>query len=300
LSRCAGAEYAGGTSMKKFLLLALLLTTSAFGQYATNLTLQKSNFIIGEPVFATITVTNRSGADVIVGGVGSRPWLQFQFEDGQGRVFAPVSISSKAALTLKAGGTTRHQVEIEGSASTSALGTYYTTVSIYHPLSGQYYASARARIAVTDAKPMFDEGYGVPKGYPEAGRARRYQAIIFRDIDSIQFYTRIVDERTKEYISTQFVGPISSSLQPQIAIDNQNKLQVLFMAQPRLFCHTTINPDGKIAKRSYYTDEEGSNRPTLVMTKAGAAIRGGTYFDPAKPPQTNKGIRKVSEKPPGF
>ncbi|MBL9134039.1 MAG: hypothetical protein JNG86_22695, partial [Verrucomicrobiaceae bacterium] len=161
------------------LLALLLLSSSALAQYASNLTLQKNNFLIGEPVLATVTITNRSGADAIVGGVGSRPWLQFQFETAQGQMLPPVSIGSKAQMVLKAGGTTRHTAEIEGSASTSSLGTFYTTASIYHPLSGQYYATNRARITVTDAKPMFDEAFGVPQGFPNAGRARRYQAIIF-------------------------------------------------------------------------------------------------------------------------
>ena len=283
------------------ILTTLFFATSAFGQYATRLELQKNNFIIGEPVLATITITNRSGADVIVGGVGARPWLQFQMEEGSGRVLPPVSVGSKDAIKLPAGGTTRHTVEIEGNASTSTLGTFYTTASIYHPISGQYYATNRARITVMDAKPMFDEGYGVPSGFASAGRARRYQCIIFRDVDSIQLYARIVDERTREYIATQYLGPVAASLQPQISIDNKNKLQILFMVQQHYFCHTTIDPDGKVAKRSYYSDLDGASRPNLIMTKDGARIAGGEFFDPAKPPPSKgTGIRKVSERPKGL
>lgn len=285
--------------MRIFLFL-LLLVSSAAAQYATNLELQKSSFLQGEPLLAFITITNRSGADAIVGGVGSRPWLQFQFEDSQGRQLAPVPISSKQAITLKAGGTTRHTVEIEGSASTADVGTFYTTASIYHPLSGQYYATNRARITVTDAKPMFDESFGVPAGFPQAGRARRYQAIIYRDIDSVTLYARIVDDRSQERLSTQLLGPIIHSIQPQMAIDSKNHFHLLFMAQPRVFCHTVVKPDGTIAKRNYYRDLEGS-RPTMVMIKNGAEIIGGEYFDPSKPP-TRKGpaIRKASERPPGL
>ncbi|MBE7495080.1 MAG: hypothetical protein HS117_09055 [Verrucomicrobiaceae bacterium] len=286
--------------MRSFLLL-LLLTMPALGQYASNLALHKTNFLIGESVLATLTITNRSGADVIVGGVGSRPWLQFQFQTAEGQQLPPVSVGAREQITLRAGATSRHVVEIEGASSTSSVGTYYTTASIYHPLSGQYYATNRARIVVTDAKPMFDEAFGVPQGYPNAGRARRYQAIIFRDVDSIQFYTRIVDERTREYLATQYLGPIAASLQPQITIDRQNKLQVLFMAQQRVFCHTTINPDGKLARRTYYLNEEGGTRPTLVTTPKGVAVVGGRAFDPANPPKdANSGIRKVSERPKGL
>ncbi|MBL9185154.1 MAG: hypothetical protein JNN17_23605 [Verrucomicrobiaceae bacterium] len=273
----------------------LLLASSAVAQYATNLTLPKNNFLQGEPLVATLTITNRSGADVIVGGKGSRPWIQFQFEDGQGRQLSPVQIGSAEPFTLKAGGTTKHTVQIEGQSSTGQLGTFYTTAHIFHPISGQYYATARARVNVTDAKPMFDDGFGVPAGFPQAGRARRYHAIVFRDIDSISLYARVVDDRTKEPLVTQPLGPIITSIQPRIQIDAKNFLHLLFVVQPTLFCHTVVKPDGSIAKREYYRDRDGS-RPTLVMTGTGAEIVGGENFDPAKAPKT-KGFRKTSERP---
>lgn len=277
------------------LFAILLLASSALAQYATNLTLPKNNFLQGEPLVAIVTITNRSGADVIVGGKGSRPWIQFQFEDGQGRQLSPVQIGSAEAFTLKAGGTTKHTVQIEGQSSTSELGTFYTTAHIYHPVSGQYYATNRARVNVTDAKPMYDDGFGVPPSFPQAGRSRRYQAIVFRDIDSITLYARVVDDRTKERLVTQPLGPIMTSIQPRIQIDAKNFLHLLFVVQPSLFCHTIVKPDGSIAKREYYRDLEGS-RPTLVMTSTGAEVVGGENFDPAKAPKT-KSLRKTSERP---
>jgi hypothetical protein len=277
------------------LLFLLFLVSSAAAQYATNLTLAKNNFLQGEPLVATVTITNRSGADVIVGGKGSRPWIQFQFEDSQGRQLSPVQIGSADPFTLKAGGTTKHTVQIEGQSSTGQLGTFYTTAHLYHPISGQYYATARARVNVTDAKPMYDDGFGVPPGFPQAGRARRYQAIVFRDIDSITLYARVVDDRTKEHLITQPLGPIMTSVQPRIQIDAKNFLHLLFVVQPRLFCHTIVKPDGSIARREYHRDLDGS-RPTLVMTSTGAEVVGGVNFDPAKAPKT-KGFRKTSERP---
>lgn len=284
----------------RFLALLLLLATSAAAQYASSLQLQKNSFLQGEPMQAVIMITNRSGADAIVGGIGSRPWLQFQFEDAQGRQLAPVAISSRDAITLKAGGTTRHVVEIESSACTADLGTFYTTASVLHPISGQYFATNRARISVVDAKPMFDEGFGVPQGFPQAGRFRRYQAIIFRDIDSVSLYARLVDDRTQERLTTQLLGPIIHSIQPQMAIDSKNFFHLLFMVQPRLFCHTVVKPDGRIAKRNYYRDVEGS-RPTLVMIKSGAEVVGGEFFDPSKPAsQKGPPMRKTSDRPAGL
>jgi len=290
--------------MNRFLLSMLTLMLAAAvarGQYVTNLTLQKTQFITGEPVVAVVTVINRSGADVIVGGHGARDWLHFEITESTGRVLPPVSIASENPLTLKAGGTTKHTVEISGGYSTSDLGTFHIVANVLHPISSQFYASNRERLTITDAKPnLFDQPFGVPEGYPNAGRARRYQIILFRELNTLQLYCRLTDDRTGSYLSTFLLGPVSMVTQPQITIDSRNKLHVFFLAQPHIYCHAIINPDGKIHKRNYYRDEDG-NRPTLIMGgKEGGQVLGGILFDPAAPAAKSKPLRKASERPPGL
>ena len=70
--------------MNRILLMLILCCCcgQARAQYVTNLTLLKNQFITGEPVVAVVTVTNRSGGDVIGGGHGARDWLQFEITSG--------------------------------------------------------------------------------------------------------------------------------------------------------------------------------------------------------------------------
>ncbi len=282
------------------LLILCLLSGTVHAQYVTNLTLLKNQFLTGEPVVAVVSVTNRSGADVVVGGHGSRDWLQFEITDTGGRRLSPVTIGSEQAITLKAGGTTKHTVEISGAYSTADLGTFSMIANVLHPISGQFYLSNKVRMTITDSKPnMFDQPFGVPEGFPNAGRSRRFQVILFRELDTLYLYCRITDDRSGAYIATFLLGPAMMAVQPQISIDTKNKLHVFFLAQPRIFCHAIVNPDGKIYKRTYYRDTEG-NRPSLLMTAAGAQISGGELFDPAAPPPKSKPMRKASERPPGL
>jgi hypothetical protein len=269
----------------------------ARAQYVTNLTLLKNQFITGEPVVAVVTVTNRSGGDVIVGGHGARDWLQFEITESTGRRLAPVGISSEEPITMKAGGTTKHTVEISGGYSTADLGTFNMVANVLHPISGQFYTSNKVRMTITDSKPnMFDQPFGVPQGFPNAGRARRYQVILFRELDDLQLYCRLTDDRSGAYISTFLLGPAMMAVQPQISIDVHNKLHILFLAQPHVFCHAIVNPDGKIHQRTYYHDGE-DNRPSLVMTDKGANVVGGEAFDPGAPPPKRKTMRKTSDRP---
>ena len=285
--------------MNRILLLLILCCCcgQARAQYVTNLTLLKNQFITGEPVVAVVTVTNRSGGDVIVGGHGARDWLQFEITESTGRRLAPVGISSEEPITMKAGGTMKHTVEISGGYSTGTLGTFNMVVNVLHPISGQFYTSNKVRMTITDSKPnMFDQPFGVPQGFPSAGRARRYQVILFRELDDLQLYCRLTDDRSGAYIATFLLGPTMMAVQPQISIDVHNKLHVMFLAQPHIFCHAVVNPDGKIQQRTYYRDED-NNRPSLVMTDKGATVLGGNPFDPGAPPEKRKAMRKTSERP---
>ncbi len=285
--------------MNRLLLLLILCLCcgQAHAQYVTNLTLLKNQFLTGEPVVAVVSVTNRSGADVIVGGHGSRDWLQFEITQSTGQRLAPVSISSDTPITMKAGGTTKHTVEISGGYSTSNLGSFSIVANVLHPISGQFYQSNTVRMTTTDSKPnMFDQPFGVPQGYPNAGRARRFQVILFRELADLQLYCRITDDRSGAYIATFLLGPAMMAVQPQISIDTTNKLHVLFLAQPHIFCHVVVNPDGKVHQRTYYKDPEG-DRPSLLMTSGGAQVVGGETFDPGAPPAKRKTLRKTSERP---
>lgn len=287
--------------MKHFLLLliASLLSSAAQAQYVTNLTLAKDHFLTGEPVIATVTIINRSGADAIVGGKGSRDWLQFEITDTNGRQLAPITIGADKALTLKAGGTTKHMVELSGGYSTSTLGTFHMVANVLHPITGQFYQSNRTRLTITDSKPnLFDQPYGVPQGFQGAGRARRYQVIMYRELNNLQLYSRITDERSGSYIATFLLGPVLMVVQPQIIIDPSNHLHIFFMATPQVFCHAIVAPDGSLKKRTYYKDVEG-NRPSLVITPAGGQVVGGMSFNPAAPPPAKK-MRRASERPTGL
>jgi hypothetical protein len=282
------------------LLTLCLLSGIARAQYVTNLTLTKNQFLTGEPVVAVVSITNRSGADVVVGGHGARDWLHFEITQSTGRRLAPITIGSEQAITMRAGGTMKHTVELSGGYSTADLGTFSMIANVLHPITGQFYESNKARMTITDSKPnMFDQPFGVPEGYPNAGRARRYQIILFRELDDLQLYCRITDDRSGAYVATFLLGPAMMAVQPQISIDTTNKLHVFFLAQPHVFCHAVVNPDGKIHHRGYYRDPEG-NRPSLLMTNGGARVVGGEFFDPAAPPPTSKPMRKASERPPGL
>jgi len=288
-----------------FILAALLTALPAFAQYEVSLKLDRINYISQEPMTATVTIVNRSGADVILGGPGGRPWLSFNVKDSQERSLSPLQTTSDEPIIFQAGTTLAHKVKLGETHSITDEGTYAITVSAYHPATGQYYISNRARFVITDVKPYGKPiVFGVPTGYPEAGRSRRYVIMVHRDMDRSYLYFRLVDDRSGQKLQTYMLGTVSVVREPQMTLDRENNLHVMFMAAPELTIHQIIGPDGKSKAREFFRDTE-TTRPQLFLTRENMVVaRGGLQFDPiaenARQKEAASKVRSVSERPPGL
>ncbi|MBB5036491.1 hypothetical protein [Prosthecobacter dejongeii] len=283
-------------------LFFFLLALTAQAQFQVGLTLPRTNYMVLEAIPASVTITNRSGADVVLGGPGRAVWMSFEMTDSSGRPLAPIEVSGVELVQIPAGGTIQKKITVTDAYSPTEIGNYGLTARVAHTPSGQFYASARVRFNITDNKPMWEQAFGVPEGYKGAGEARRYAVILFTDMDNTSLYFRLIDDKTKLRLQTYRLGPISMAHDPQITLDRENKLHALFLAQPHIYAHCIVAPDGSLKKRSYYREQNG-DRPQMALNGKGEAeIHGGEYFDPTKPPVAPKspGGRKVSEKPPGL
>lgn len=269
-------------------------------QFATNVALTKTNFLALEPMQATVTITNRSGGDVVMSGSNESNWLTFEVTDPAGHSIAPSGMIKQKPFIFKAGTTIAEKVIISDYYGVDQLGSYGVTANVYHPPSKQFYASNRVHFNVMDSKPMWEAPIGVPAGYADTGRIRRYALIVFRDVDKTNLYFRLLDDRSNQKIATYELGPMSSAIDPEPVVDRDNKLHVFFLAMPKLYCYAIIGPDGKLKKREYYKEVD-ANRPAMLTGADGAVgVRGGEFFDPTAPPPARGKGRSVSERPPGL
>lgn len=281
-------------------IAVLLGGPPAFAQFATNLTLDKTSFLSLEPMQATVTIGNRSGADVIMSGPNQTNWITFNITDSTGRSLTPIAAAPEPPFVFKAGSTIAKKILITDAFSFDDPGSYGISATIYHPPTQQFYASNRVRFSVTDARPFWDQPVGVPEGYPNAGRIHRYTLIKFHDLEKTSLYFRLIDDRSNMNMATYLLGPLAVSLDPQVQLDRENKLHVMFLAAPKIFAHAVVTPDGKLKLREYFKEGE-NNRPLLVSSAEGdILVQGGEPFDPTAPPPPKPKGRSVSEKPPGL
>ncbi len=285
------------------LLFGLLCLTAAEAraQYMIQLKLDKTTFLSQEPMRATVSISNNSGTDVVMGGRANSNWLQFYLEDSNGRQLPPIGVEVEEPFIFKAGAAMQRQVLISDTHAVSEIGNYGVTAVVYHPPTQNYYQSNRLRFGVTEVSAYWQQDFGVPQGQPDAGRVRRYSVHLLRDDSGTKIYFRLTDERSQQRLATYSLGPISLALDPTFTIDSQNRLQIFFLAAPQIFAHCTLGTDGNLISRKYYREVE-KNRPILATRGGEVFVSGGVPYDPnaPTPAEADTSARRASQRPPGL
>lgn len=282
------------------LSLLVLAPHSVSAQYLIDVKLNKKNFLTYESVEATVTISNRSGSDIVMGGPQGDSWLAFDVTDPQGHQVPPLRARVDDGFVFKSGETIGRTVPLSSAYSFSEYGSYNISARVYHPSSQQYYSSVRTRANFTNAKPLgLPLKFGVPAGFPGAGQVRSYNLAILRDDDRTYLYVRIVDEKTQLKLSTLSMGTIVLVNDPQLTVDRENKLHLLFMTAPHIYAQRLVDTQGAVEKPNYYK-EIGSDRPHLVVGAGDSIlVEGGEPYDPNAPgPKT--GAKSIGKKPPGL
>jgi hypothetical protein len=286
-----------------FILCLVLgaLNSVARAQFMTNVALDKPAYLTYEPAEATITISNKSGSDVVMGGPNGQAWLNFEVTDPSGNRVPPLRLRTDETIVFKAGATLQRTVRLSDYVPFSEYGSYGVTASVYHPPSQQYYSSNRVRVSVTDVKPFWEQSYGVPLGLPGAGQIRRYALCLLRGTEHTDLYVRMLDDKTGIKLSTFCLGTCIMVTDPQVTIDSTNMLHVLFMARPQIYAHVIVNTQGRMEKAPTFHKGVPASRPQLVVQKDQTiAVLGGTIYDPSAAATAATKARSVKDKPPGL
>ena len=212
-----------------------------------------------------------------------------------------MSLRSEQNMVLKSGTTVSRKVMLSEHFSFSDYGTYGITANVYHAPSQQYFTSNRARANFTDAKKFWSKNFGVPLGQRNAGQIRRYELCILRDLEHTNIYVKLIEEKTELKIATFSLGHCIMLADPQVTLDKENNLHVLFMAAPHIYAHVTVDTQGRITKREYHR-EILSNRPQLsALANQSITVQGGEPYDPtAVPVEVKPQGRSVGQRPSGL
>jgi hypothetical protein len=287
-----------------FLVLGVLATPLARAQLNVSIELERSNYVAYEPLMATVTVTNSSGNDVVLGGPNNTTWLNFLVFSENGRPVTGIANPDADAIVCRNGQSLQRKFNLPRHFHLIESGFYIVKASVYFPDLQRWINSTPVRFTINQApRPQWQHSFALPAWHKMAGKYRKYQLFTFHDKDRSYLYVRIVDESTGMYLVTTRLNSISPDRQLQPAVDSKQNLHILCLGSPLVWAYQSVDPDGKILSQKFF--RQGQGTPQLVTQPSGEVmVLGGTNYDPLEKPATPQGggatIRRLSERPAGI
>ena len=283
-----------------FFTLILFIAKESNAQLIVNMNLPKTNYLSYEPMVATVTVYNRAGNDVVLGGPKGRGWMSFDvYRDGQ--LLSPRSFDGGfETMLLKAGRSVTKKVDINRLYPVADYGSYTINASVYFPPRRSYFSSKKRRVNVTDARAFWKQSFGFSQGRNKLASFRQFSLHEHRESANSALYVRLRETKGTKVYCTFSLGRFINVRKPQATIDAQNRLHVMHMISPRIYSHARVSPEGAFLGNEYYR-ETTETRPSLVIDAGGSVkVVGGIAYDPNKPPEAKNQPRSASELPPGL
>ena len=249
-----------------------------------------------------------------LGGPAGSSWLNFDVATDQGDVILPTAGRPFfKSVNLGAGKSITRSISLGKYYALGRPRNYRVKASVYFPATGKYLASRPAIFSILQAKTIWEQVIGIPRGKPNAGKYRHYSVMTYRDATRTLIYVGVQDETTKRVLATYPLGRVIEVRDPQITVDGDNRLHVLYLTAPRTYTHKVIDYGGATIMTDVYRDDLGA--PQLMLASSGrVTVRGGSLFNPdtvavgaAAGAEDGFGndlpanrIRKLSERPPGM
>ncbi len=288
---------------RRFLLFLFLLTAPRLhAQLSVTASVERTNYVSSEPVQITVTVTNTSGNDVVLGGPNNTSWMNFVVTADNGRQVTAIDSPNADAVICRAGQSLQKRFNLPRYFHLVDSGTYIVRASAYFADLQRWVSSRPVRITINQAaRPRWEQTIALPPGHKLAGKYRRYQLINFHDTDRSYLYVRIIDESTGMFIATYRLSSLEPGREVQPAIDRKQNLHVLCLGSPMVWAHQSVDPDGTVLTQKFYRQGEGV--PQLITQSSGEVmVMGGRIYDPMEKPAAPAGtdvIRRLSDRPAG-
>jgi hypothetical protein len=278
------------------LTLALACAPLANAQLQTTLQLAKKQYLAGEPVIATVNITNHAGQEITFYGDGRMQWLTFIVKDNRGEEVTPKGRAAFGKLVLKAGETMARQVDLSQIFYLSEPGNYSATAVIHMPgSSGEGSSTNRVLFDQSSGAPYWKQKVGIP-GKP--GQTREFRVINFSGDQKAQIYAQVIDGRTGLYVRTILLGEVLMLRKPLVTVDRSQRMHLLYLATPTMWVHCQIDTDGKLVDRKIHQRGPQGDPNLLTFSDGTVRVSNSIPYDAKAAAEAKAKIRKASDRPP--
>jgi hypothetical protein len=252
--------------------LTLALAPALQGQVSVAVDLDQNQFLEHESMPVKVRITNLSGATLHLGQ--DNDWLVFSISSRSGQGVSKLGkVPVQGEFSMGSSRVASRLVEL-GPYFDLEPGRYHLTAHVRIKQWNQEVSSEPQMIEVLRGTRIWEQAVGVPQ--PAGPPAPRLFALIQADyLKSLHLYARVSDASEEKVFRVFPLGRLVSFGRPEVQIDEESKMHVLFQTGPRSFTYCVVNPQGVLLTRQRH-DYYGDSRPRLFSDfKTGITVEGG-------------------------
>ncbi|MEK7953475.1 hypothetical protein [Luteolibacter soli] len=276
------------------LFLGLCLST-ARAQVEVTLKMARNNFVSGESIPVAVTVTNRSGQDLVFQGNSRVGWLDLMVSNLNGVALTPIGQPAFGAVKIPLGQAMSRTVDLASLYPLQTAGNFSVYAVVRLPgQADNGYGSNRTVFNVNTALPYWTQKIGLA-GKP--GQGREFRVLQFNTGSKTTLYAQVMDTRTGNAIRTHPLGEALMFRKPSVTLDNRQVMHVLYLMSPEMWGHVRVAPDGQLLGRELHKRGAGSD-PVLLTSRDGIVQVGNSIpYDPKAEAEARGKVRKASDRP---
>lgn len=279
-------------------VLVLLSTCVAIqAQMATSLSLNKKNYVAGEPVIAEIVITNHAGRDLTLASSRELPWLAFVVTNSRGNPVNTRKLNVFGAMNIKSGESLAKQVDLTEFFLLDNEGNYAVSAVVRDP-SKRIEGSSTNRMLfnLNPGRTYWTQKLGVSSD--KGSESREFKLLTFSDGQKSQLYAQVIDSHTGMKLRTFLLGDTLMLRKPMVTLDKTQRMHVMFLATPTMWVHCQVSADGQLVDRKIH--ERASQGDPVLMAYGDGSVRvvNSIPYDPAAVAEQRSKIRKASDRPP--
>tara|TARA_B110000037_G_scaffold85564_1_gene101449 strand:- start:25125 stop:26012 length:888 start_codon:yes stop_codon:yes gene_type:complete len=288
-----------GLMIRFFITAGALLCTclAIHAQLATSLSLNKKNYVAGEPVICEIIITNHAGRDVTLASSRELPWLAFVVTNSRGNPVNTRKLNAFGAMKIKTGESLAKRVDLTEYFLLDNQGNFAVSAVVRDPAKKiQGTSTNRTLFNLNPGRTYWKQKLGVSND--KGSHTREFKLLTFSNGQKSQLYAQVIDATTGMKLRTFLLGDTLMLRKPMVTLDRNQRMHVMFLATPTMWVHCQVSADGKLVDRKIH--QRAAQGDPVLMAYGDGSVRvvNSIPYDPAAAAKERSKVRKASDRPP--
>jgi hypothetical protein len=260
---------------------------------SVDIVLEQEQVLRDESLRLKVRITNLSGQTLRLGE--GKDWLDFSVENRDGPVVLRLGeVPVEGEFTLESAMVAHRAVDLMPYFDLSQPGRYSVRATVKIRQWDREVSSKAQDFDVVRGVKIWEQEFGLPttSGEPEARKYALQQAPFLKER---KLYLRLTDLSENHVFRVFPLGPSVSFGRPEMQLDKENNLHVLFQTGARSFGYSVVNPKGELLVKQTY--DYANTRPTLKSAADGRILIQGGLRRPTPsdipPPAVTNDVREI-------